>query len=214
MAKEAEHGRQLANAAKAILSPLRCKRVGRSRLWIADQRFWVIVVGFEPSGFAKGSYLSVGANWLWYAQSHWSYDHGGRLTEFAPYEDSTQFAAAAAGLASRAAKEVRRLREKFASLSAIARHVVAESDAPGWPVYHAAVAAGLTGDVATSQRLFRRLMEWPTAADWEVELRANGSALAQTLPDLSSFRAAVLSIVEQSRALHRLPPDPACLDAA
>lgn len=214
MAKEAGHGRQLASAAKAILSPLGCKRIGRSRLWIADQRFWVIVIEFQPSGFSKGSYLNVGAMWLWYAKSHWSFDHGYRIKGFIPFKDATQFAAVAETLAIRAAKEVEKLREKFGSLSDVARHLVADSEAPGWPVYHAAVAAGLTGDVATSQRLFQRLIEQPITTDWDARFRANGAELAQKLPELNTFRAAILAVVEQSRELHGLPPDPTCLDTA
>jgi hypothetical protein len=214
MAKEAEHERQLARAAKAILSPLGCKRVGRSRLWIADQRFWVIIIEFQPSGFAKGSYLNAGAMWLWNAKGPWSFDYGYRIEGLTPFEDTTQFAAIAETLAICAAKEIKKLREKFASLSDIARHLIPDSEATGWPLYHAAVAAGLSGDVATSQRLFRRLIEQPTTYDWETRLRANSAELVQRLPELDAFRAAILAIVEQSRESHRLPPDPTCLDTA
>jgi hypothetical protein len=191
-----------------------CRRVGRSRLWIADQRFWVIVIEFQTSGFSKGSYLNVGAMWLWDAKSHWTFDHGHRIERFIRFQDTTQFAAAAESLAIRAAKEVKNLREKFASLSDVARHLVADSGTAGWPLYHAAVAAGLTGDVATSQRLFRHLIGQPTTDDWQVKLRANSVKLAQKLPELNTFRVAVLAVVERSRALHRLPSDPTCLDTA
>jgi len=214
MAKEAEYGRQLATAAKAVLIPLGCKRIGRSRLWNADQRFWVIVIEFQPSGFSKGSYLNAGAMWLWDAKSHWSVDHGYRIEGFIRFQDTTGFVAAAESLAIRAAREVKNLREKFASLSDVARHLVADSGAAAWPLYHAAVAAGLTGDVATSQGLFRRLIEQPTTYDWQVTLQANSAKLARKLPELNTFRAAILAVVERSRALHRLPPDPTCLDAA
>jgi hypothetical protein len=215
MAQDVGHGSEFARAAKAILSPLGCKRVGRSRLWIADQRFWVIVVEFQPSGFSKGSYLNVAPMWLWDAKNHWSFDHGDiRIAGFTPSEDTTQFAAAAARLAIRAAEEIKTLRAKFASLSDVARHLVADSGATAWPLYHAAVAAGLTGDVATSQRLFHRLIGQPTTYDWEARLRANTAVLAENLPDLNAFRAAILAVIEQSRMLHRLPPDPTCLNGA
>src|SRR6202000_1719294 len=38
--------------------PLGLERRGRSRTWIDDQRWYAIVVEFQPSGFSKGSYLN------------------------------------------------------------------------------------------------------------------------------------------------------------
>lgn len=214
MTAQSEHGKLLATAAKATLSPLGCVQIGRSRTWISDQRFWVIVIGFQPSGFSKGSYLNVGANWLWDAKDHWSFDHGNRVEKLTRFEDARQFEAVARHLAARATEEVAKLREKFPSLSNIAHCLVADTGAIGWSLYHAAVAAGLTGDLATSLRLFHQLMEQPATHGWEKKLRADGAALARHLPDLHAFRSAVLDVIEQSRILHQLTPDPNCLDAA
>lgn len=214
MSVETEHGRLLASAAKSILSPLGCKRKGRSRIWIADQRFWVIVVEFQPSGFAKGSYLNVGACWLWHARSHWSFDHGYRVEEFTPFYDAHQFAAIAERLATRAAEEIRTLRTKFASLLDIARAITPHANARAWPVYHAAVVAGLRGDVDVSKRLFERVVEEPATTEWQRRLQVDCAELAQNLLETNKFRAAILAIIQESRALRGLPPDPACLDAA
>jgi len=214
MSKTSDHGRLLARAAKSVRSPLGCKQVGRSRTWVADQRFWVIVIEFQPSGFSKGSYLNVGACWLWYAKDYWSFDCGDRVEGFTPFRDPRQFTAVAERLATRAAEEVRGLRKKFASLSDIAREIMPTADARMWPVYHAAVAAGLTGDVAASERLFRQLVEESADTEWQKELQARSAELGQILPDAFRFREGVLAIVQESRRLHRLPPDPACLDVA
>jgi hypothetical protein len=213
MSETTEHGRQLASAAKSSLLPLGCKRIGRSRTWIADQRFWVIVIEFQPSGFSKGSYLNVGACWLWYTKNYWSFDHGGRVEPFTTFRDEDQFAAVAKKLAMRAAEEIRTLRKTFASLSDIARQITPAPNARAWPLYHAAVAAGLAGNIATSERLFKRLIEEPVNTEWEKKLQADSAELAQTLPDAARFRAAILTIIQQSRGLLGLPPDPNCLDA-
>lgn len=212
MAESSEPGRQLGAAAKSILSPLGCKRIGRSRTWIADQRFWVIVIEFQPSSFSKGSYLNVGASWLWYAKRYWSFDYGCRVEGFTRFRDGQQFAIVAEKLALRAAEEIHILRKKFASLADIARELAPKSDACAWPIYHAAVAAGLTGDVANAKRLFNRLVEEPTTAEWHKKLQADGAELSRILPDGAEFREAVLAIIQESRALHGLAPDPTCLD--
>ena len=209
-----EPGRLLGAAAKRLLSPLGCKQVGRSRTWIADQRFWVILIEFQPSSFSKGSYLNVGASWLWYAKDYWSFDYGYRCEGFASFQDDHQFAAVAERLATRAAEEVRSLRKKFASLSQIAREIAPKSDARAWPVYHAAVAAGLLGNVSSAEHLFNRLAMETATTEWHKKLQIDGAELARTLPNTAKLRKAVLAIIQEVLACRKLPPDQACLDTA
>ncbi|MGH6945747.1 MAG: hypothetical protein ACREDZ_00315 [Kiloniellales bacterium] len=213
MSKEGEHGKLIASAAKAALVPLGCRRIGRSRTWLADQHFWAIVIEFQPSGFSKGSYLNVGASWLWYAKESWSFDYGYRTEGFIEFENAMQFAPEAERLAALAAAEVVRFREKFRSPPNIARGLMVAINSNPWTVYHAAVAAGLVGDVAGSRQLFRRLIEQAVTHDWEAKLKAASAALTEKLFDRATFVEAVLAIVEVSRALHKLPPDPECRDA-
>jgi hypothetical protein len=211
MAKENEHGRIIAAAAKAALLPLGCHRHGRSRVWIADQGFWIIVIEFQPSGFAKGSYLNVGAMWLWYVKDHWTFDYGNRVADFEAFQSAVQFTPLAESLAARAAQEVQALRQKFSSLSDVAGHLtahVADPEQPQWwPTYHAAVAAGIAGDVTTSKQLFRRIEECSAACDWQRKLQSDSSVLAEQLDRATKFHASVLAVVEQSRALLGLPPN-------
>ena len=208
-----ELNRLVASAAKQALSPVGCKQIGRSRLWIADQRFWAIVIEFQASGFSKGSYLNVGACWLWHAKDYWSFDYGGRVEGVTRFQNPQQFAAVAEKFAMRAAEEVHALRKRFASLLDIAREISPPDGKHGLPVYHAAVAAGLIGDVAESKRLFKCLTREPTTNDWHRKLQTDGNDLAQLLSEGPSFQAAILKIIQQSRSLHRLPPDPTCLGA-
>jgi hypothetical protein len=87
------------------------------------------------------------------------------------------------------------------------------SSAREWPVYHAAVAAGLAGDLDTSEALFKRLIDELPATEWQEQLRADSEELARCVRDEARFRALVLAIIQESRTLHGLPPDPMCLDA-
>ena len=60
-----DHNREIATAAKSVLAPLGCIRKGRSRVWLDDQGWWVGKIEFQPSSCSKGSYLNVGASYLW-----------------------------------------------------------------------------------------------------------------------------------------------------
>lgn len=202
-----------AAAAKPILAPLGCRQKGHSGLWLADQRFWLILVEFQPGSVGQGTHLTVGTHWPWYAQSTLCFDYGSRMTDFAAYRDDEQFAPVAQSLATRAAAEIAAIRAKFGTVSDIAHHLVATGGDGFWPLYHAAVGSALAGDTETAQGLFRRLAEKSASRDWEATLQSDASALARYLPDAAAFRAAAIELINRARALHGLPPDPACLRA-
>jgi hypothetical protein len=215
MAAQREHDRLIAVAAKAALAPIGCLRKGQSRVWISDQRFWAVQIEFQPSGWSKGSYLNVGAAWLWYPRKGLPFNYGYRVADFIPFEGAEQFTPLIQDMAAQAAREVLALRERFRTFADIHGHLVNNARYDDWPVYHAAVAAGLIGDVSTARQMFRRMEAWPTNGyDWEQTLKSAAAALAALLGEPAGFRAAVSEKIAQCRALNKLPPDPQCLDSA
>jgi hypothetical protein len=44
-----------------VLTPLGLTQRGRSRLWLDDHGWWLIVVEFQPSAWSRGSHLNVSA---------------------------------------------------------------------------------------------------------------------------------------------------------
>jgi hypothetical protein len=66
----------LSEAARRHLRRLGVVQKGRSRTWLDDNGWFVTVVEFQPSGFGKGSYLNVGAHFLWSWNDFLSFDPG------------------------------------------------------------------------------------------------------------------------------------------
>jgi hypothetical protein len=211
MAKADEHRRIIAAAAKAALEPLGLKRKGQSRIWYSDQRFWVIAVEFQPSGWSKGSYLNTGIKWLWHAGR--GFDQWDRPVDFVPFESAAQFAPLMKDIAARAALEVGFWKDRFKTFADICQYLISHATSDGWPVYNAAIAFGLAGDQETSRRLFQRMEDWQTFGyDWELKLKADSAALAALLANPDRFRLKVLSVVERNRVAMKMPPDPNCLE--
>jgi hypothetical protein len=214
MSKADEHNRLIADAAKVALIPLGCRRVGRSRTWISDQGYWVIQIEFQPSGWAKGSYLNVGAAWLWYVRKGLPFNVGYRVEGFIAFENAEQFSPLVAQMATRAAQEVQALKTKFKTFEDVLDYLVHHIAHDGWPVYHAAVAMGLAGEITASKELFRRLEAWRSnGTDWEQKLKSDSVALAHLLEEPAEFRRTVLRIIGECRALNGLPRDPHCLES-
>src|SRR5271165_2041598 len=156
--EESDHGRILAAAARKELTPLGFWRKGRSRVWLADRGFWLAVVEFQPSGFSKGSYLNVAAHWLWSAMPNsLSFDYSiERQQPWIAFEDEAQFGPLADRLAQQAAEDTRQLETRVSDVRKLADLLVAKESAEaiggqggGWPAFHAAIASGMSGDMAS-----------------------------------------------------------------
>jgi hypothetical protein len=213
MSRSDEIGKTIATAAKAALLPLGCQRIRKSRSWISDQRFWLIVIEFQPSSWQKGTYLNVGAMWLWRARKGHAFHVGYRIADFIPFYSPEQFGPAVGGLAVQAGQEVQRLREQFKSSHDIYHYLVDHTSEKNWQIFHAAIAAGLVGDVDTARRLFRIFDAMPTNnVQWQIDLRVKNAALAAQLDRPTLFRTSVLEVIQECRVLNGLPADSECLD--
>jgi len=164
----------------------------------------VSVVEFQPSAYAKGSFLNVGAHFLWTWSDYLSFDFGYRVEEFSPFVTEEQFSQAAERLASRAAEELHGLDARLPA----PRAVVLALDSSGrdlWSRYHCAVALGLAGESDGAQSLFAGLASSCDGPEWQRGLATRSARLLQVLPDRIGFVDAVSSLVAEHRAKLKLP---------
>jgi hypothetical protein len=180
---------------------------GRSRLWIDDRAWCLIVVEFQPSSWRQGCYLNVAAMWLWKRVDHIHFDTpDSRLSEHVEFRDEAQFEPAARRLAELAAARVRELRSQLVSPETAAEHMRSMKVDGGWPAYHAGVAAGLTGDVARARDAFDALAstERPDSPDWHKDLCRLAGELRERCADRAAFRAWASDVVDETRRLLKL----------
>jgi len=197
------HDAIIAHAAKGALHPMGFRRKGRSRLWLLDRDWWLAIVEFQPSGWAKGSYLNVAAHWLWSDHGFLSFDVSNRVGGFAEYASYAQFASAAVDLAKTAATEATRLTQRFSSIDATAADLVAteaatEPSLGSWSQYNAGVAAGIVGRSAKAAALLS------CVTDDRVKPSANTMALLAD--DTASFQKKAIDLIKQQRSALGLPP--------
>lgn len=215
------------HAARQVLQPMGLKQKGRSRTWIDDHGWWLIVAEFQPSGFSQGTYLNVGVNWLWWAKKHLSFDYGNRVrwtttmdpiqltdgdrhtNDFVAYQDEHQFDDAVRAVCHVAARRVAELRDLFTDVPSTAQALNAHATTDqGWPSYHAGVAAGLSGDAATARSRLLHVAHGPPTSPWQEELVRDARDLSELLDDHPAFVERVTNTVVQARALLRLEPAP------
>ena len=204
------HSKIIADAAKCNLAPLGLTRKGRSRVWLDDRGWYVTVVEFQPSGFSKGSYLNVGAHFLWCWSGGTSFDLGYRVNGFVTFAGNENFAAEIEQLACAAVKEVERLRSVLVSPSVVAKVVPSNPNASSWACFHQAVSLALSGETCESSKLFTGLAKpaleyYATESHraYEIDRASRCEALAGKLSDRTAFRGAVIELIAaQRQSLH------------
>lgn len=201
----AQHSRMITAAARTVLRPLGCVQKGRSRIWLDDQGWWIGVVEFQPSSWGKGSYLNVGACWLWHEKNFLSFDAGYRVESFHEFTSEEQFSAAATLLARRAEQEVLALRERFSSVAHALAWMTANASPTLWNTYHSAVSAGLAGDVERSGSLFAEVIADPHDVAWAIELKQRAADLLRCLESGGGFEQEIAATIGRTRAALRLP---------
>jgi hypothetical protein len=211
MAKQNDHGKLIAAAAKAALLPLGFRRKGQSRVWISDERSWTITVEFQPSAWEKGTYLNVWPQWLWLRLIGGHVDE--RVGDFIPFKSAEQFVPRVADLAAQGVQRVQELRDQFRSLSDINSFFASHITSDGFPLYRAAITAGLVGDLAAARRHFLRMEAVdPEDSPYRMQRKAECAALSALVENPEKYRATLKATVDDWRQRLRLTPYPECLE--
>jgi hypothetical protein len=205
------HNRIINSVAKEILQPFGFTQRGRSRLWIADNGWWLILVEFQPSSWSRGTYLNVGAKFLWSGIEAFTFDFSfgvsSRLGHFCEFVDEEQFALQVRRLAEVAGKEAQRFRREFATIEATADNLATHVQSGPWGLYNAAVAAILARRSQKAHtfcgELERTLQEEST--EWAKDLQRTAVSLSSLSNDPAKVIDVLSERVRHSRELLKLP---------
>jgi hypothetical protein len=168
-------------------------------------------VEFQASSWSKGTYLNVGAMWLWDEREHhvrFDVDHRVEGIGYVEYESDEQFEPVAQELGRAAASEVQRLRATLPDLpAAIGWLSDTGGDEQGWPRYNLGVALGLAGRFEEAAESLRGLRVEADSSDWWIEAVNRAHALAgeaETSP--AKFSATRLTAIADFRSALKLDP--------
>jgi hypothetical protein len=212
MASTDSHGKLISIAAKRELIPHGFLQIGRSRVYISDERVWSCVVEFQPGKWSKGSFLNVSAHWLWTKNDYLSFDYGGRIAPHIECSDLENFETEILAYAAIAVTEAKKLRDLFGSCADIAKVLrgkdsleVALGRGGDWDAFNAAVAFGMAGDGAAARELFKSVIERPAPHDWTQKRQRDAIFLFDLVRESVEYRAEIASRIHVTRTRLKLP---------
>ena len=104
------HDQIIKQLCKDTLLPLGVFQKGTSRIYIDDNGYFFTVLEFQPSAYAKGTYLNTALHFLWNERDHISFDFpfGAdiRVKNFVEYQNDEQFTHEVTKYVQEAAKQV------------------------------------------------------------------------------------------------------------
>jgi hypothetical protein len=213
MSKQLPHAKIIHRVAKELLLPMGILQKGVSRLWIDDQRWWIIIIEFQPSDWGRGTYLNVGAHWLWHEQDFYSFDFGNRIDSFIKYINDMQFEDQFRKIIEKAVGEVKKYRNKFQNIHKVANILQKYPNMTSWNLFHAGIACGLDNQRITAKRLFTQLLEEESFLHldkkdieliWHRKLKERTSYLLPLLEKPELFSQIITQSIINSRNIYKL----------
>jgi hypothetical protein len=215
--------RIIKDAARSVLRPLGLSQKGRSRLWY-DDRGWSLTVVEFPPGRSPGTYLNVGAMWLWTDRAFWAFDYGSRIywrdgatctwhppdreagwQQHVDFLNEDQFSREMAVVVRVAALQVTELRRQFPDAAAVKELLTSMPARTGesslWRAFHAGAAAALSGDVPAARQNLGKVASAGLQVGWERELAAQAVGLLQLTHDPVALRNRVVEAIACCRRL-------------
>ena len=220
-----DHNKIIRQAAREVLEPLGLFQKGQSRMWIDDNGWFLILVEFQPSGFSKGSYLTVAISYLWesdpsFAGLSFNYPVGGgsRQNNFVPFTgDGAAFYEAMTAMAQKAASLVEEYR-KFRDLSYARNEILSIKRNTSHDILNMLMICGLAKDPLV-EKLYRQLYERLTWSQQNYSRSFQSDfefadSLDSVVHDPGLFQARIVELINERRNYLHTKPSYKKLDPA
>jgi hypothetical protein len=219
-------------AAQAEFRPLGLRRHNRTRMWVDDRGWWLLLVALDRTRSGGHTQLAVAAKFLWGPMPEFTYDLGGPMYwreetgDFATerpqdghvwvqdvrHVRDDQFATDLAQVTGIARQRVEQLRQEIATPADAARVLSAPqgriSATSWWHTFNVGAAAGLSGDAELARKSFERIRPDRLAVEWENDLGRRAAALGALADDPPALFRRLRDDIADMRSGLGLPDTP------
>ncbi|MGB5818437.1 MAG: hypothetical protein WBG90_03055 [Saonia sp.] len=202
------HSRIINKVARKIFKEHGIERKGQSRTWLDDQYWYTTVIEFQPFKDSHGTCLNVGANFHWYKKEYFSFDLGGRVSEFIEFKNEGQFENEVNSLVRLALKETLMIRENLSNLKSAEKTIMNHQFSSDnlWGNYHRAIINGLNNKIDESGHYFNLILGDSEDVGWAIELKSRVHKLKTVFNDNNYFKRSIEEIIKQARMDKKLNP--------
>ena len=207
MSSKNPHSKIITKKAREMLLPLGVKQKGRSRLWIGDEKWYVILVEFQPSKARKGTYLDLGITWLWYPKPYFSYDVGGKQGQFVEYKSDEQFLQSFTSLTKDVPHKINNIKNSLSTMQGAYQYASTSNNLgkdEGWLNLNLGVLAILAGKRKTGVDLLKSVESKEVKTSWQEERRIFCETLISKSQNLDELKLWIEEQIILSREMKKI----------
>ncbi len=201
-----EHTKIINKTARKVFKEYGIVQKGRSRMWLDDHYWFTTLIEFQPSNWARGTFLNVGIHFHWYPKGYFSFNIGYREKGFCEYKNESQFEPVVAEFVQEALEKVLSYREKMSCLDNVEKAIFASDGDVSWKNYHKGVILGLNSKPQKAKEHFDLILEKETYdakldryCDWLIKLQNIAKKLRAEVENIDNFRKIIDEFIAISR---------------
>jgi hypothetical protein len=198
-----DYNKIIGKVAREIFKPYGIKQKGKSRLFIDDNGWFMIIIEFQPS-YSKGTYLNIGINFNWRLDSDFSFDIGYREHSWIEFKEEKQFSENIIQLCKISLDKILKYRSDMQNIKN-AETIILKYEFHAntfWGNYHRGIISGLNGNINNLNEYFNKLLAEDYVKD---ELENKVKELQKIANDnITGFTKAVTDIIKETRKLKKL----------
>lgn len=181
-------------------------RVGRSRVWLKDGGWRLVVVELQPSSWSKGSYLNVATMFLLAppqpdALRLISFDAGqGRIFAFHPITTTAEAEQAEGEFAPAVLAAIAEEDSRFGTIKSAAAELVNQRDKSLHGQYYAMLLLALTGRIVKAAKIAAVILDEPAPYEWIQTVQLNTRTAASLLEDRDGLERLLIGNIQARRA--------------
>jgi hypothetical protein len=198
---------------------------GVSRVWFDDRGWFTTIVEFQPSSYARGAYLNIGANPHWYKETNIGFslilDY--RTHDFVKYYNDEQFTIEMEKFCELAIREILEFREKLTLIHSAKEFILNYNYvecAEIWRNYYKGTICGIADDFDGLNKYYNEVLKESSTKQWTdgnagkvhiayiqwiEDLKENVKYLLSKTSNLKMFKEEILKIIYETRKLKKLP---------
>lgn len=199
-----DHNKLLKNIAKKRLSPYDIYQHGKSRIFLYDNGWWIIIIEFQPSSFSKGTYLNIGINFNFYPNDSFAFSYGHREKNLEEAENEVLFEKIINDYCDYTIKKVEKLKYKFRNVHAAIK-TFKKQEFDSWDHFDLAMLYGITGQLNRSRRRLKKVIREKCEHDFEIERRKVAKEILPWLGNHQMFLENIKALIIKTRQLKKLP---------
>ncbi len=199
-----DHNKLLTKIAKEKLKPYGIVQKGKSRTFLYDNGWYIIVIEFQPSSWSKGTYLNLGVDFNFSPREHLAFGHGYREKGFEEAKDEKQFTDIVSKYCDIAIGRVEKLKKDFNDIGTAIRTIKGSKTKSAWDNFDLGVMYGIMEKFGEAKKYFTRLKKEKCEHPYEFARRTLAIEILTWLED-GLFGKKVLELIAQTRELKKLP---------